>query len=732
MAVPATPQPNQGTAIVNTCNPDCIALIEAHKYALENEHLLDTSCRTSNINASIAHKFLNDNLEVCKDCIDKGDILNMINKYVWYNCSLPPNDFTNIIPLGFRKNFLIDCGQNISTNLSNEFGDIDLTSISIINLPTKGTINYSAPSITYTPNTNTSGPDEVKFTFLDSSDKINTVIWTITIEACEEPSQTNLMYSSLCGDSVQIELPEHYNILTQPNNGTLIISGNQVSYLADSGFEGFDSFTFNYSVVGSLPAITSNTATCSITTGAVINAVNDNIDIPYLGSATIFPLINDTSGSVITHINNIALNVGDSTSTTSATFTLVTSNSIFIQTLAGFSTTFIVPYTMKDVNNCSSSATITVGRERPPEVRITGSWGSSFDYNMNLTLLDKTSSSLTAGNVKLNIYVNSILDSTSIWSVGSNLSSGIPLSDSGGIFASKYQAYVSGNITNGSSWVFNKYNWANFTNNIGISKGADVKFEIQAFVGAANSNIDSTIANKYRTIYTRYAQINSSNPGVTEDSLVNVMNKFDDPQIITHAETSSTINYSSTNGTIYTVPVPAMNVTATIVGAMDTGSLQQETLTISTNGISNLGIPPSSLSGSRTLWNPDDALVWQPNYQNNLCNFTNDGYNNLTVDFNIMTGYELGTISDPIHGSFLREAYWEIEEAPGSSIFIRTNFSNLDLNSYTNGLYNHRFTKTFLPSISDGVYSVQMYCERYEGLVDYISRNNHEVIFYTY
>lgn len=604
--------------------------------------------------------------------------------------------------------------------------------MSILNLPNKGTVDFTNPYILYSPNSYSSGYDTFQFSFIDSSDNVNLVTWELNIKACLQPNQSDLNYTTLCGDSINLVLPANYNIINTPLNGDLIISNNQISYLPNNGFEGTDSFQFNYTIAGSVPIVSSNTATCFIFVGQSINAVDDTVILDYNTPLTISPLVNDTAGVIITHINSVPLTLLTSTSIPNAILSLITNTTILITPSLTFIGTFNFSYTMQDVNGCVSTANVVAEVKSPSSVSLSGAWNGDFNYDLLPGILNSQGNPLATGTISLRIYVDSVLDSTSIWNLGTNMSTGVPISDIGNVYTNKYKAYIIGIMSNNSNWSFNKYNWAIATGNIGVNRGTEVTFQIQATVGIVPSNVASLTINKYRTIYTRYSKINSASPGVNNNSITGMYNQFNTPQLITHTEATSTMNYLSTNGTTKTIPVPVMNSVSTVVSSINHNSIQQEDVTFTSGGINLLSVSAGTSSVSRIVWNNADALVFLPNYKSSLGSFNNDGINNLTIDFVLEVGYETGNLNSPIHGSFFREAYWEIETSPGSSVYTRNSFTSSELDVYTDGLNDHRMTKTFLPTIPDGIYRTQMYYERFEGINDYVSTNNHEIIFYTY
>jgi hypothetical protein len=145
----------------------------------------------------------------------------------------------------------------------------EITSLQIVSGPSKGTLGQISPTgqVTYTPNAGYDGSDSFTFNATGPGGTSNTATIAITDTPADLPPvcQDNSVVVS-GGEPKSIALGcsgevSSLQIVSQPTEGTLsAISGGQVTYTPDPGYDGSDSFTFN----ATGPGGTSNTATIAI------------------------------------------------------------------------------------------------------------------------------------------------------------------------------------------------------------------------------------------------------------------------------------------------------------------------------------------------------------------------------------------------------------------------------------------------------------------------------------
>ena len=126
-------------------------------------------------------------------------------------------------------------------------------SFEITTQPTKGVLSGSAPNIIYTPNLNYNGSDSFAFSV---SDGVNTSVpatVSISVNALNDtPSATDASFSVKAGEAISVELtgadPDStnltYTVTKQPAGGVLTGVAPNLTYTANSSFEGTDIFKF--------------------------------------------------------------------------------------------------------------------------------------------------------------------------------------------------------------------------------------------------------------------------------------------------------------------------------------------------------------------------------------------------------------------------------------------------------------------------------------------------------
>ena len=145
--------------------------------------------------------------------------------------------------------------------------------------PGAGSVEIIGDQAIYTPDVNYNGNDSFSFRALDSAGLASAVaVATIVIAAVNDAPVANTDTRSAKEDTAEVitliasDVDDNnsltYVITTPPGNGSAEISGNQVTYIANTDYNGDDSFNFQVTDNGGL---TSNIATITI----VVEAVND-------------------------------------------------------------------------------------------------------------------------------------------------------------------------------------------------------------------------------------------------------------------------------------------------------------------------------------------------------------------------------------------------------------------------------------------------------------------------
>lgn len=155
--------------------------------------------------------------------------------------------------------------------------DGDVLTFTIVSGPTRGAISGTLPNITYTPSSNYNGSDAFTFKVNDGTVDSPTATVSITVSpvadaptAVDQTVSTNedvsksitLGGSDADGDAIT------FSIVGTPSHGTIIGTGQTITYAPASNYNGSDSFTFRVSDGG----LISNTATVTINVAPVQDA----------------------------------------------------------------------------------------------------------------------------------------------------------------------------------------------------------------------------------------------------------------------------------------------------------------------------------------------------------------------------------------------------------------------------------------------------------------------------
>ncbi len=181
----------------------------------------------------------------------------------------------NIEPVAVSRTVLTDEDTDLVITLAATDADADELTYSIINGPEHGTFSGTAPLLTYTPITNYNGSDSFTFRANDGTDDSNEAAVTITITAVNDAPATadksataaEDTETTITLDATDVDSTNLTFIITNPSNGSAILSDNSVAYTPAANYYGTDSFTFK----ANDGTEDSNVSTVTVT----ISAVND-------------------------------------------------------------------------------------------------------------------------------------------------------------------------------------------------------------------------------------------------------------------------------------------------------------------------------------------------------------------------------------------------------------------------------------------------------------------------
>ncbi|MBN1210074.1 MAG: tandem-95 repeat protein, partial [Myxococcaceae bacterium] len=235
--------------------------------------------------------------------------------------------------------------------------------------PANGTVTFNTSNVRFTPNANFHGPTTFDYTVSDGNGGTDTATVTVTVTPVNDlPDAVNDGFSVaegsgataldvLTNDSTAPDTGETLTVasVTQPTNGTVVLSGGVVSFTPAPGFSG--TTTFNYTVSDG------NGGTDTALVTVTVTPVND------------LPTANDDSYSVVedsgaTRMNvlandSTAPDVGETLTITSVTqpaggTVTFTANSVFFTPTANFNGITTFTYTVSDGNGGDDTATVTV------------------------------------------------------------------------------------------------------------------------------------------------------------------------------------------------------------------------------------------------------------------------------------------------------------------------------------------------------------------------------------
>ncbi len=166
----------------------------------------------------------------------------------------------NLAPTAATDTAATLMGQSIDINVLANDSDPegDTLTITAVSNPANGTVSNSGTSVQYTPASGFSGTDSFSYTITDGNSNEATAQVSITVAYINQaPTATNDSATTQQDQAVNIDAlsndsdPEGDTLtitaVTNPANGTAIISGSSLQYTPTSGFSGSDSFSYTIS-----------------------------------------------------------------------------------------------------------------------------------------------------------------------------------------------------------------------------------------------------------------------------------------------------------------------------------------------------------------------------------------------------------------------------------------------------------------------------------------------------
>ena len=197
-------------------------------------------------------------------------------------------------------------GQS-SITLSGSDEEGDTLSFTVLSQPKNGTLSGTAPTLSYSPNSNYSGSDSFSYKANDGTADSNAATVTITVNGVnDKPEVANQSVDVDEDGSVSITLSGSdeegdtlsFTVLSQPKNGTLSGTASALSYSPNANYSGSDSFSYK----ANDGTADSNAATVTITVNGVNDkpeVANQSVDVDEDGSVSITLSGSDEEGDTL-------------------------------------------------------------------------------------------------------------------------------------------------------------------------------------------------------------------------------------------------------------------------------------------------------------------------------------------------------------------------------------------------------------------------------------------------
>jgi hypothetical protein len=326
---------------------------------------------------------------------------------------------------------------SVLSNDSDVDSSLNPASVTVASQPTHGTtsVNTGTGVITYTPTANYNGSDSFTYTVSDVHGGTSTAATvTLTVNAVNDnpvavadvastPEDTAISIDVTAndsdidtGDSID---PDTLDLVTQPSNGSAVVSNGEVLYTPAANFNGSDSFTYrvqdqnaaysntvtvivNVSGVNDAPTAANDSATTDEDTAVDIDLVDNDSDIDGSVDATsVTVMAQPANGSVsINAITGVATYTPNANHNGSDSFTYVVQDNE-----NGTSAVATVSITINSVNDApvATNDTVTLQEDTPHAINVLGN-----DSDVDGTLQSGTVEIVTApvnGTTSLNAGV---------------------------------------------------------------------------------------------------------------------------------------------------------------------------------------------------------------------------------------------------------------------------------------------------------------------------------------
>lgn len=252
--------------------------------------------------------------------------------------------------------------------LSNDTdADADTLSVSAVGTASNGSVVNNTTNVTYTPNTGYTGTDTFTYTVSDGNGGTDTGIVTVTVLAANNaPVASNDTAQATAGAVVTLDVLSNdwdadsdtltISAVTQPTNGTVVNNTSDVTYTADTGYSGSDTFTYT---------VTDGTDTDTATVTVTVNLTNSPPTASYDYASTdvdtpvaVDVLANDTDpdGDTLTI---------DSVTTPENGTAVISDGAVLYTPLSGYTGSDSFNYTISDPSGETSTSYVSIYVSEP-------------------------------------------------------------------------------------------------------------------------------------------------------------------------------------------------------------------------------------------------------------------------------------------------------------------------------------------------------------------------------
>ena len=153
------------------------------------------------------------------------------------------------------KDISVSTDEDNSVEVSLDASDLDQDTLtySIVDDPVNGTVSLDGIKVTYTPNENYNGEDTFTYKVNDGTEDSNTATITVTVNPVNDtPTVKDVSLTTKLNtdgstkfDGTDIDKDTlTYSVVTEPENGSVVINGDTFTYSPNNNYIGQDTFTY--------------------------------------------------------------------------------------------------------------------------------------------------------------------------------------------------------------------------------------------------------------------------------------------------------------------------------------------------------------------------------------------------------------------------------------------------------------------------------------------------------